>query len=243
MVSQKRFLKPHNHISWMLRRLGSSKRIGFNYTSNNAELEGVVAKDAFTNQNCIGKGQGIERSADNREESIHSLSRTKTACLSQNGFSEEVVKISEHLSPLGDEPAHKLLEIEVIEPLGFEKNVFVNSSDAMAAEAIKCLGNDIHSLERSRVQIQQNKHELAQPPGFTTPRAANHEGMEKKKTINNKVESTTSTSESMLQLAQDSLNLGETLGLSVVKGKDVATRRITRSLKKLLQEQKQSNAN
>ena len=98
------------------------------------EPEGEVPKEAFTIQNSLDKAQGIERSNDNLGDSIHSSSRTKTACLSQNGFSEEVVKLGQYLSPLGDEPAHKLSEIEAIQPPNFEKSACVHSSELLQSQ-------------------------------------------------------------------------------------------------------------
>ena len=88
------------------------------------------------------------------------------------------------------------------------------------------LETDVQSLEGRRVQTQQNEQELSQPPGFTTPFAINHRGKEKKKITSSKVESSVSTLESMLQLAQESLKVGELLGISTAKGKDATIRQI-----------------
>ncbi|KAJ8425473.1 hypothetical protein Cgig2_021086 [Carnegiea gigantea] len=63
-----------------------------------------------------------ERPEDNPFESIHTQSRTKTACFSQNGYSEEIFKTTQHLYSLEADAEHKEPEINDKQPLGFERN-------------------------------------------------------------------------------------------------------------------------
>ncbi|KAJ8443836.1 hypothetical protein Cgig2_010300 [Carnegiea gigantea] len=186
------------------------------------ELEGEVAKETFAIQTTSFKVQDIERACNNLGDSIHSLSRTKTAYFSQYGFSEEVVKLSHHLLPLGDETAHKHSENEYMQPPSLEKSAYAETNNFVASPQI--LETDVESLG-----------EIAQPLVFETPIALNHKGKEKKKATNRKVQNSANTSESMTELAKASLEVGDLLGLSVrPDALDVRASRVKRWISQMI---------
>ncbi|KAJ8427711.1 hypothetical protein Cgig2_019016 [Carnegiea gigantea] len=187
--------------------------------------------------------QADERSRDKDEECIHSESRTKTACFSQNGFSEEVLKLSQHLHHLGKE--------EQLPP-GFEKvsNYEANYLDLASTNPI-ALETDENQLEGRELQAQ-HIHEVQPPPGFGLPITLKPPAFSKqhlkvkgskhfpRRSINSKgskahpdvPQSLSQTSESLMQIVKESLQIGKLLGISVTYNEKAALSRITKILKK-----------
>jgi len=229
--------------------------------------------------------EGVDRPVDSPVVSSNSHSRTRTACFSQNGYSEEFIKITNQLGTFkGNEGNEGSLINDVVIPsrLG-------SSNDGSAHDGPHTKGLNVDALDVDEVQSQQASDNLVHPPGFEpclSPSIANSDessippGFEvttkgkvssvqrginskshidfvrkrvtrsqskkckelagrSKKRLNSNVSGlggkegsplkskTVNTTESVRKIAEESLVLGELLGLKVVANKENAIKRIT----------------
>ena len=70
------------------------------------------------------------------------MSRTNLVVFSQNVYSEEVFKLSQHLNTLGNDEAHKHPTSDEQHPLGFGNNVNIQSNDSEQRDTPKTLENE-----------------------------------------------------------------------------------------------------
>jgi len=254
------------------------------YWKGNANMENErvrVEVDEFSaipiNSNMLKDG---ERPVDSLVVCINSQSMTKTASFSQNGYSEEIIKVSSQLCT----------------SKGNKKNEgpFLNVGDCSVLEGPLTKGPNGIALGEGEVQCQQASDMLVYPPGFEprlSPSIASRvvsssppgfEGITKGKirpaqrrsNSNNHISfirrretrsqskkckvmagrskkllssngsglggkegsplnsETANTTESVRKIAEESLEIGELLGVKVVANKENAIKRITESLKK-----------
>ena len=165
-----------------------------------------------------------------------SRTRTKTASFSQNGYSEELRKVSQHLKLLGKEMSHDESSQVSQPPPGFEVEHQENDShiqlgaksdkdDAPIVEGEEIINSHSFAIAPSDNRVSKQgqkdsnvvkasyKKALLQVPSSST--------------------STDSTSESLVRLAHESLKIGELLGVKVTGDFEAAVSRITKPLKKI----------
>jgi len=216
----------------------------------NDELVNTVAKSnpmvqISSNSNCEGGKAGASM-----ENSINSVTRTKTVSFSQNGFSEEIIKISQHLQPLRNPT-----DSELPPPPGFENRRTVGLGENASPNAIQTI--DAH-LEEGEVvapkvsviatprELQPSavrfNNSLEEGPKNRSIECQAHAGLGKVKSANQQPQipakghsatvSSTYTSDSIRKIAEEALHIGELLGVKVVQHKQGAVSRITETLKK-----------
>ncbi|KAJ8425771.1 hypothetical protein Cgig2_014885 [Carnegiea gigantea] len=164
---------------------------------------------------------------------INSNIRTNTTCFSQNGYSEEILKLAQHLPPLEVE---KQQMNNGYYPPGFA------SQDLVAATITpQPLENVEQQVENKKGQNQEESDSLSQHPCFESPVKLDlviHEVMEQsnegkkttkiskrileesKRTLNKRRRVSTSssnTSESIQKLAKESLEIGKLLGMTACR--------------------------
>ncbi|KAJ8450691.1 hypothetical protein Cgig2_021163 [Carnegiea gigantea] len=189
----------------------------------NAELVGKEVNETSKIPINSNTAREDERPKDNPFESIHTQSRTKTACFSQNGYSEEIFKTTQHLYSLEANVEHKEPEINDKQPPGFERN-----------------DNDNHVLVFS-----PTKEINVPPPGFesvvtpSTSKKVPRRNLQvidrrvtrsQKKLANPYSSSSQDISETLIKLAKESLEVGKLLGMVVIDKEEAALGRITNKL-------------
>jgi len=205
------------------------------------EGAGSQCMDANSNSNSNGIGDNNINDVSQHEELG---SRTNTASFSQNGYSEEIFKISRH-SRRGTNGMVRIQEDkEAQAPPGFEK---VNANHAMDSidSIAKSRDNEDCLPGEEKDQRSKSQETDTEPPGFeATPETRERQvqlGTKQKKSRKGKQlalnahpspSNTEETSESMLKLAEESLQVGELLGVRVIGNKKAAITRITDHLKK-----------
>jgi len=154
-------------------------------------------------------------------------SRTKTASFSQNGYSEELAKISQHLKRKSASLSHNQEESEVQEPPGFEKATSNQNTE---------LNAKISNTQGQEAALKGERKTATRKSGGLTVNSEGHlyQNTRKSKQISNVSHSPTEsegTTDSMVQFAEDSLQIGELVGVRVVGHKKAAIARITDHLK------------
>ena len=168
--------------------------------------------------------------------------RAKTTSFSQNGYSEEIRKVSQHLKIMGKEVSHDGSSQVSQPPPGFEFEYQKHDSHIQLADKSF---NEVAPLVGSEAII--NSHPTASAPskyenGFKS------RGSNKDQKVNSVVKtsykkallhvpssstSTDSTSESLVKLAHESLQFGKLLGVRVTSDYKAAVSIITKPLKKI----------
>ncbi|KAJ8434652.1 hypothetical protein Cgig2_034086 [Carnegiea gigantea] len=149
-----------------------------------------------------------KRLEDNIFESIHTQSRTKIVCFSQNGYSEEIFKTTQHLYSLEADVEHKEPEIIHKQPPSFERND--NDNHVLVMNQLPHHRHQRRSLEETFKRVTRSQKKLANP----------HSSISQ------------DTSESLIRLAKESLEVGKLLGMVVIDKEEAALGRITNSLRK-----------
>ena len=178
--------------------------------------------------------------------------RTKTASFRQNGYSEEIFKISQHLRKDVDEKLHTQESTEIQAPPGFEKENTTQKVDEIISQV---QGKSGCKQGKEKDLVRNSQTSSTEPPGFVTDQANHYSPVQLKPTPKTarKVKKTTvkpktarndkkevnlspansnETTESMLKIAEESIQLGELLGVRVIENKKIAVARITEHLKK-----------
>ena len=167
-------------------------------------------------------------------------SRTITASFSQNRYSEEVFKISQHLKKRSEGLSHAQEDSEVQEPPGFER-IIDNHDKALAEDLSNNQGQERGLNGVAKHQARQSQDtDLSSKKYLQNPGKLLQQGLQQTKTSrSNKTaknahqypEDTEDTTDSMIQIAEESLQVGELLGVRVVGNKKAAVARITAHLK------------
>jgi len=146
---------------------------------------------------------------------VSSRSRTKTVSFSQNGYSEELMKLDQHLRDVGNTKGYEeSQEEENLPPPGFEAELGRISQG--------------HKVDCTNQKSQHKQHNPAQGSSY------------KKALLQSNSVDTGSTSESLIKLAHEALHIGELLGVRVTGNVEAAVSRITSPLKKSRKQGKRS---
>jgi len=184
---------------------------GFEDVDDNISIpdEGRLETIQIQNQK-ISNGAEDKEVSSNNESRLHTLekTRTKTVSFSQNAYSEEVIKLNQNTR--GQENAKGHDEAQVTDsspPPGFEFNK----------------GQDFKKT--CMRQVTGAEHPI-------TDRAENQKKATQQANSEETRSSSNITSESLIRLAQESLHIGELLGVRVTGNVAAAISRITSPLKK-----------
>ncbi|KAJ8433201.1 hypothetical protein Cgig2_004333 [Carnegiea gigantea] len=133
---------------------------------------------------------------------INSNTRTNTVCFSQNGYSEEILKLEQDLPPL--EGQNQEESDSLSQALGFESPIKL---DLAIHEAMEKSKEGKKTTKRSKRILEESKRTLNKRRRVST--------------------SSGNTSE-----RKEYLKIGKLLGMTVIENENAASKRITRSLKK-----------
>ena len=178
-------------------------------------------------------------------------SRTKTASFSQNGYSEEVFKISQHLR----EEVNERVIVEGVEEvqaaLG-SMEINANHVSVPFISQAKSLGRADHIQGKDSARSSQETDTAL--PGFevlqvnrgkkqakSQSKSKYDRGVVRSDNKDAQSSSSNETTESMLKLAQESIQVGELLGVQVIGNKQAAVDKITEHLKKKKTQSKNSH--
>jgi len=179
-----------------------------NISSPDSEGNRAELNQSQNNSNSNGAGAEAKETASNNESRQNTLdnSRTKTASFSQNGYSEELLKLNHHLRREGNTKSHEEASENEQLPPGFE---------FMKRQEYK------EMCTRETQPIEQQVEQQTVAEDSKDIQQASSEGT-----------SSSSTSSSLIRLAQDSLHIRELLGVRVTGNVAAAISRITSPLKK-----------
>jgi len=216
---------------------------GSNGSHSNQVGEGVGSPSmvAISNSNSNVAGDKVIK-VDGQNEVMGS--RTNTASFSQNGYSEELFKISQHLKMGTNGITHTQEDSEVQAPPGFEKATGNHDRESIEPFS-KSQGQEDGLQGGGKNSTSKSQDTATQPPGFETTRVIQEKQLQQghqqvrvsksKKLAINVPQSSANTEEttaSMIQLAEESLQVGELLGVRVIGNKKAAVTCITDHLKK-----------
>lgn len=216
---------------------------------NREAMRGTPGNQSFSNSN-----QGAEKTNNYSDNSIYSDSRTKTACFSQNDFSEEMLKLSHHLCHRGTPAVSQQMASEdeegKLEAGGSQdkQNEKVSPPPGFGnQEPEHPLGFESTAANRpgrnKRGVVGGEYVSVEPPPGFEevgtvklpkkNPRRQHQSTARRLTRSQTKLGNNSSpdTTESMKKLAEEALRIGEILGVKVIAKKGNAIKRITDSLK------------
>ena len=192
-------------------QLSNTEVPGFEDVDDNISIPEEGRLETIQNQNQkISNGTEDEEAESNNESRLHTLekTRTKTVSFSQNANSEEVIKLQqstrEKEKAKGQDEA---LDTDSSPPPGFE---FIKGRDCKNS----CMRQAKGAVRSAAVNAGNLKSVTQQAISEETSNSSN------------------STSESLIRLAQDSLHIGELLGVRVTGNVAAAISRITSPLKK-----------
>ena len=177
---------------------------------NQDEVQGVGEDEQSpfihmnSNSNCTPVLE-VGQHRDSPNGTINLVSRTKTVSFSQNGPSEEVIKLSMKKDSLGDEVVTSSLK-------GFERTRCENIEPPPGFESVDI----IKPLNKAPGRPQQLMERRVT------------RGQKKGEKSNSQL-----TSESIKRIAKESLEIGKILGVEVIANEDAAIGRITSSLKEV----------
>jgi len=185
--------------------------------------------------------QQSSRSNDNNNWSP-SKTRTKTASFSNNGYSEEMWKVRHHLNTKAAQEFNVDSSIDSQPPPGFE---FTTQQHMPCNHTVDKSPIQDTIVEDSSLQIQDSARVRNKVQTYVDQ--VNAAGKGNSKDAKTLLQATTSsnssesTSESLKQLAHESLKVGEILGVKVIGSYEAALSRITKPLKKARGQKKCSN--
>jgi len=214
-------------------------------SSNNMEVEAVEGTPASQTNSNFGKDKESPRSTESSSH-VASGSRTRTVSFSQKGYSEELFKVGQHLRTAVNGEFNEKSALEIQPPPGFE-SVRANQGYDPLVTLSKPLGVDVSTRKIGNDHSSQNTFDV--PPGFevihTTQSSPQKRLVPKQKrddrgpaSIKNKKAllkpssvSTNKTSESLVRLAHESLEIEKILGVRMTRNEQAAVSRITKPLK------------
>jgi len=191
----------------------------------NNDLQGQAKQeDEEVLSNSNSKMMQVSQSLRNNDSRNWSPSktRTKTASFSNNGYSEEMWKVRQHLNTKAAQDFNEDSSTDSQPPPGFEFTTQQHVQDTIVEDS--CCQIQDSGRVRNKVQTYVDQ--------------VNTAGKGNSKTAKSLLQATTSsnhsesTSESLKQLAHESLEVGEILGVKVIGSYKAALSRITKPLKK-----------
>jgi len=180
-----------------------------------------------------------------------SNTRTKTVSFSQNGYEEELLKVEHHLRLLGkrkEKEGSQPEEDSTSPPPGFELEMQNNHSNSIKVNGDISKNNDGQEKTNDR-GLSEQSNPVYSPSFMNEDRAGisidNSEDANQKRSykialLQNNAESSSSTPESLVKLAKESLHIGELIGIRVTGNVEAAISRITTPLKKIRKRSKKS---
>jgi len=211
----------------------------------NNDLQGQAEQeDEEVLSNSNSKMMQVQQSLRNNDSSNWSLSktRTKTASFSNNGYSEEMWKVRHHLNAKAAQEFNVEAPTDSQPPPGFE---FITQKHKPCNHTVEkspiqdtivedsCCQNQTSERVRSKVQTYVDQ--------VITAGKGNSKAAKTLQQAPTASDSSDSTSESLKQLAHESLKVGEILGVKVIGSYEAALSRITKPLKKARGQKKCKN--
>ena len=169
---------------------------------------------------------------------------------SQNGYEEELLKVEHHLRSLGNrrEKEGAQHEGDSTPPPGFESGKRKYYSNSINPKETISKSNNGQERPNDR-GLSEQSNPVHSPKIMNVDRAvdsidtkedASQKRSYKSALLQNNAESSSSTPESLVKLAKESLHIGELLGIRVTGNVEAAISRITTPLKKLRNKNKKS---
>ena len=174
-----------------------------------------------------------------------SRTRTPTVSFSQNGYSEEVFKVQQHLRKTA---VTKEVEVSPTQqdsqiPPGFEFGIEKEFNSQQHTEARQSMSKDYinhqEEVEEECLGTQPKSccRKIIEQDSANQIQQRNQEGSKKlnfrEALLQSTPESSNSSSESLVQLTHESLKFGELLGVRVTGNAEAAISRIVTPLKKI----------
>ena len=229
---------------------------GSNERHRNPLEEGEEMVNLGVKLNSNSKAEGDKSIKDDDQQEVRG-SRTITASFSQNGYSEELVKVSQHLKKGTAGLPHTQEDSEVQAPPGFEK-IIDNQVKEMNANLLNTQDQEfgVQGVAKDKTRQQRDTITSSEKHLKINEKQLN-QGLQQTKTtrkkkpaskvsnVSHSPNESERTTGSMIQLAVESLQIGELLGVRVVGNKKAAVARITDHLKsrkaqgKIIQKQNQ----
>jgi len=193
--------------------------------------------------------KGPQGSYDNGQMNS-SATKTKTVSFSQNGYSVEIMKVNQHLSALENRKVQEESQhdSDSLPPPRFESgkaknNLTYDDQTEPAFEDIEGqlkvpeteLSDQAYALGPQR-SVGEHQSADTHPNTESLP----HKLSYKKILLQSNSESSSSTPESLVNLAKESLQVGELLGVRVTGSVEAAISRITTPLKQLRKKSKKA---
>ena len=222
---------------------------------NAGRVEGLLEKSPLITMDAEDEGvagRSEQRSMSNGASSLESSTKTKTAQLSGNGYSTEMVKINQlthdqarmtQVADLQKEvnqyvicPVQPESEVSTPPDSGIEKNSappgFEGSTATKASLRGKGKARGRHADPTASIRVTRSQLKKARTPevGSRSTVARTRPKMKYVEDSHCSRQSIEST-ESMTQLAEEALKVGELLGVKVISHRANAVKRITESLK------------
>ena len=229
---------------------------GSNERHRNPLEEGEEMVNLGVKLNSNSKAEGDKSIKDDDQQEVRG-SRTITASFSQNGYSEELVKVSQHLKKGTAGLPQSQEDSEVQAPPGFEK-IIDNQVKEMNANLLNTQDQEfgVQGVAKDKTRQQRDTITSSEKHLKINEKQLN-QGLQQTKTtrkkkpaskvsnVSHSPNESERTTGSMIQLAVESLQIGELLGVRVVGNKKAAVARITDHLKsrkaqgKIIQKQNQ----
>jgi len=190
----------------------------------------------------VGKVQEPLRSNGSRQITP-SRTRAKTVSFSNNGYSEEICKVRHHLRRMAAQEFNEESSPVSQPPPGFE---FESQKYDSHTQAVDQAPREVELIEESGELNNSPIIANVQPRhGFVTPSGISEQDQQVTANVDDRINDkrallqgplsstyTEATSESLKQLAHESLQIGEILGIRVIGDYEAAVSRITKPLKK-----------
>jgi len=201
-----------------------------------------VAQETPADLNSSQLEEGKEtKSTDGSPQ--HDSSRTRTAQLSHNGYSKELFKFSQkpkslertHSCPAVMKDSHYNLEAEKLgsvneaTPQGIDHTLMMESKGSPASKSAN-VSSELNAPPGFENYLTKNTRKK----GLSRAIKKSHQGVvtrSKKGTQPTSSPAASGTPESLVRLVNESLDVGELLGVRITRNRQSVVRRLTRSLK------------
>jgi len=238
-------------------RLSDVGAPGFEDIDDNISHHGTEAADKSPYQDQVQnhsnetRAEETKSSNDSRQRAV-SNTRTPTVSFSQNGLSEELFKVQQHLKKTAAvrEVEELSTQQSSMAPPGFEfenlKDTELKQNEARQVRPKDAVNYQEEEVVEEDSGGQSNNHCRADlenngtNPSYRQNQTASKQLNFKQALSQASPTYTSSDSESLVQLAQDSLKFGELLGVRVTENVEAAISRIVSPLKKIRKQGKKT---
>ena len=203
-----------------------------NASMEGVRLAGVPREPSLTAVEAeVIKGQREGKLINSEALSDASSTKTKTAQLSGNGYSVEVEKIYCHGRAIQEEVNHYFdCGNGISSPVPHESELSVPPGFGISVNSVPL---SFAGTKVPEVRPRQKVKKLKQSTGQSVKRVTRSQVKQCKKLANRSYDDSDSdkTSESIVKLARESLEVGKLLGVKVIANEDNVIKRITKTLK------------